>query len=59
MDYHLLLEVAEHYPWNLLKEMVAYDEPGLVPIKRTLRNIDYQNHVCKELEVRFDFTKVR
>lgn len=31
--------------------MVAYDEPGLVPIKRTLQKIDYQNQVCKELEV--------
>ncbi|XP_062850791.1 neuroepithelial cell-transforming gene 1 protein isoform X2 [Trichomycterus rosablanca] len=30
--------------------MVAYDEPGLVPIKRTLQNIDYQNQACKELE---------
>lgn len=33
--------------------MVAYDELGsLVPIKRTLQVIDYQNHVNKESEVR-------
>ncbi|KAI4892382.1 hypothetical protein NFI96_020652, partial [Prochilodus magdalenae] len=40
----------EPYQWILLKEMVAYDEPGVVPIKRTLQNIDYQNQACKELE---------
>lgn len=33
--------------------MVAYDELGsLVPIKRTLQVIDYQNQANKELEVR-------
>uniref|UniRef100_A0A8C2PXA1 Neuroepithelial cell transforming 1 n=1 Tax=Cyprinus carpio TaxID=7962 RepID=A0A8C2PXA1_CYPCA len=30
--------------------MVAYDEPCVVPIKRTLQKIDYQNQTCKELE---------
>lgn len=45
------LGIADPYQWILLKEMVAYDEPGLVPIKRTLQKIDYQNQVCKELEV--------
>ncbi|XP_076861256.1 neuroepithelial cell-transforming gene 1 protein isoform X3 [Brachyhypopomus gauderio] len=30
--------------------MVAYDEPGVVPIKRTLQKIDYHNQACKELE---------
>lgn len=42
--------IADPYQWILLKEMVAYDEPGVVPIKRTLQKIDYQNQVCKELE---------
>lgn len=38
----------------LLKAMVAYDELGsLVPIKRTLQVIDYQNQANKESEVRF------
>lgn len=33
--------------------MVAYDDLGsLVPIKRTLQVIDYQNQVNKESEVR-------
>lgn len=33
--------------------MVAYDELGsLVPIKRTLQVIDYQNQANKESEVR-------
>lgn len=32
--------------------MVAYDEPCVVPIKRTLQKIDYQNQTYKELEVR-------
>lgn len=32
--------------------MVAYDEPCVVPIKRTLQKIDYQNQAYKELEVR-------
>lgn len=37
----------------LLKAMVAYDELGsLVPIKRTLQVIDYQNQANKESEVR-------
>lgn len=37
----------------LLKAMVAYDELGsLVPIKRTLQVIDYQNQASKESEVR-------
>lgn len=36
----------------LLKAMVAYDELGsLVPIKRTLQVIDYQNQANKESEV--------
>lgn len=40
----------------LLKAMVAYDELGsLVPIKRTLQVIDYQNQANKESEVRFVF----
>ncbi len=39
-------------PVDLLKEMVAYDEPCVVPIKRTLQKIDYQNQTYKELEVR-------
>uniref|UniRef100_A0A673JXC1 Neuroepithelial cell transforming 1 n=1 Tax=Sinocyclocheilus rhinocerous TaxID=307959 RepID=A0A673JXC1_9TELE len=30
--------------------MVAYDEPCVVPIKRTLQKIDYQNQTYKELE---------
>ncbi|XP_051977005.1 neuroepithelial cell-transforming gene 1 protein-like isoform X2 [Xyrauchen texanus] len=30
--------------------MVAYDEPCVVPIKRTLQKIDYLNQTCKELE---------
>lgn len=46
-----VLGIADSYQWILFKEMVAYDEPGVVPIKRTLQKIDYQNQVCKELEV--------
>lgn len=39
----------------LLKAMVAYDELGsLVPIKRTLQVIDYQNQANKESEVSRD-----
>lgn len=38
--------------------MVAYDEPGVVPIKRTLQKIDYQNQVCKELEVSIEGLKM-
>lgn len=35
--------------------MVAYDDLGsLVPIKRTLQVIDYQNQANKESEVRSD-----
>lgn len=52
MDYCRLLEIAETDQWILLKEMVAYDEPCVVPIKRTLQKIDYQNQAYKELEVR-------
>lgn len=41
----------------LLKAMVAYDELGsLVPIKRTLQVIDYQNQANKESEVRRDIS---
>lgn len=37
--------------------MVAYDELGsLVPIKRTLQVIDYQNQANKESEVRCNDT---
>lgn len=50
--------IADPYQWILLKEMVAYDEPGVVPIKRTLQKIDYQNQVCKELEVSFEWLKI-
>lgn len=43
----------------LLKAMVAYDELGsLVPIKRTLQVIDYQNQANKELEVRCKNTQL-
>ncbi|XP_060759308.1 neuroepithelial cell-transforming gene 1 protein isoform X2 [Neoarius graeffei] len=45
-----VLGIADSYQWILFKEMVAYDEPGVVPIKRTLQKIDYQNQVCRELE---------
>lgn len=39
----------------LVKAMVAYDDVGsLVPIKRTLQVIDYQNQANKESEVRPD-----
>lgn len=41
----------------LLKAMVAYDELGsLVPIKRTLQVIDYQNQANKESEVRCEIS---
>lgn len=52
MDYCRPLEITETNQWILLKEMVAYDEPCVVPIKRTLQKIDYQNQTYKELEVR-------
>lgn len=52
MDYCPPLEITETNQWILLKEMVAYDEPCVVPIKRTLQTIDYQNQIYKELEVR-------
>lgn len=39
--------------------MVAYDELGsLVPIKRTLQVIDYQNQANKESEVRMHMMAV-
>lgn len=39
--------------------MVAYDELGsLVPIKRTLQVIDYQNQANKESEVRCKNTQM-
>lgn len=55
MDYSELtpLDLKKELVFLLLKAMVAYDELGsLVPIKRTLQVIDYQNQANKESEVR-------
>lgn len=55
MDYSELthLDLQKELVFLLLKAMVAYDELGsLVPIKRTLQVIDYQNQANKESEVR-------
>lgn len=47
------LDLKKELVFLLLKAMVAYDELGsLVPIKRTLQVIDYQNQANKESEVR-------
>lgn len=47
------LDLKRELVFLLLKAMVAYDELGsLVPIKRTLQVIDYQNQANKESEVR-------
>lgn len=55
VDYSELthLDLKKELVFLLLKAMVAYDELGsLVPIKRTLQVIDYQNQANKESEVR-------
>lgn len=54
VDYSELTrqDIKKGYIVFLLKAMVAYDELGsLVPIKRTLQVIDYQNQANKESEV--------
>lgn len=58
MDYREL-DLKRELVFLLLKAMVAYDELGsLLPVKRTLQVIDYQNQANKESEVSIQRTRL-